>query len=63
MSLPIENHVIISNSGKITVDGKELLVEMDGVEFLNVGGNGDVVRLRLTLIPTSITVENRTDGL
>ncbi|AKF28192.1 hypothetical protein YH66_11870 [[Brevibacterium] flavum] len=58
MSLPIENHVKISNSGKITIDGREVLVTQDSVELLNAGGNGDPIELRLTLIPASITLEN-----
>lgn len=58
MSLPIENHVKISNSGKITIDGHEVLVKQHGVEMLNAAYEGDLIELRLTLIPASITLEN-----
>lgn len=59
MSLPIENHVKISNSGKITLDGRELLVEQGSVNVIEAGsGDFKLTRLRLTLVPASITLEN-----
>ncbi|MDO5373042.1 MAG: hypothetical protein Q4F10_06275 [Corynebacterium glutamicum] len=59
MSLPIENHVKISSSGKITIDGREVLVEKGSVNIIGAGSDdSELTMLRLTLVPASITLEN-----
>lgn len=59
MSLPIENHVKISNSGKITIDGREVLVEKGSINIIGAGSDdSELTMLRLTLVPASITLEN-----